>query len=73
MILVDGSFIVICVRRDAMFHFKEIVCITVYVCFRGGSESHQDGIKIDEDFPVLFENTSVALINDDQVEVSRRE
>ena len=65
MVLVDRCFIIIGVSRDTMLHLKEIVGVPIYICFRRSSKTNHQSIKVFKNRPVLFENTSVAFINND--------
>ncbi len=71
MILVDSCLIVIGIGRHTMFHFKEIISITIHIGFRCCCQTDHDSIKILKDGSVFFEDTSMAFINNDQIKMSR--
>ena len=73
MVCINGSVIIVGVGRDAVLHLKKVVGITVHIGFRGGGQTHQNGIEIVKDGPVFLENAAVALVHDDEVKVSRGE
>ena len=54
-----------------MFHFKEIVGVPIYIRFRRSGKANHQSIKIFKNCPVLFENTPVAFINNNQVKMRR--
>src|SRR5699024_8681210 len=73
MVLVHCGFIVVGVGRDIMWHLKKVIGIAVNVCLWGCCQSDQHCVKVFKDGAVLFKDAAVALINDNQVKVSRRE
>ena len=54
-----------------MFHLEEIVGVAVHIGFRRSSKADHQSIKVFKNRPVLFENTPVAFINDDQIKMRR--
>ena len=69
MILIYCRLVVVSIRRYAVLHFKKIIGITINIRFWGCSQTYHDCIEIFEDGPVFFENTAVAFIDDDEIEV----
>ena len=71
MILLYRCFVVIGIGGDAVFHFKKVIGIPIHIRFRRSGEAHQERVEILKNGPVFFENTAVALINDNQIKMCR--
>ena len=69
IILINSLFIIIGISRKPLLHVKEIISIPIDICLRCSREAYKYGIKIIKNSSILFENTSVTFINDNQVKV----
>ena len=69
MILISRRLIVIGIGGHIVFHLEKVVGIAVHVGFGRSGKPHHHGIKILKNSPVLFENTSVALVNDNEIKM----
>lgn len=69
MILIYRRLVVVCIRRYAVLHFKEIVGIAINVCFGGCGQSDHNRIEVLENRTVFFKYAAMALINDNKVKV----
>ena len=69
----DRLLITIGIRRYSQLSLEEIIRIPIHIRLRRRREPHQDRIEIIENRPILFENAPMALIDDDQIEMRRRE
>ena len=72
MILIHRCLIIVGIGRDSMLHLKEVIGIPVHVRLGSCGQSHQNRIEVFENRPVLFENTAMALIYNNQVKMRGR-
>ena len=72
MVGVDRRVIIVGVGGDAVLHLEKVVGVAVYIGFRGGGQTHQNGIEIIKNGAVFLENAAVALVHDDEVKVGGR-
>ena len=72
MVGVDRRVVIVGVGGDAVLHLEKVVGVAVYIGFRGGGQTHQNGIEIIKNGAVFLENATVALVHDDEVKVGGR-
>ena len=72
MVGVDRRVVIVSVGGDAVLHLEKVVGVAVYIGFRGGGQTHQNGIEIIKNGAVFLENAAVALVHDDKVKVGGR-
>ena len=72
VVLLGCSLVFVNVRGNAALNFEKVVRIAVYLVGGRGGETDDERVEVLKDGPILFENRTVCLVDNDQVKVRGR-